>query len=446
LVIWQTNVSSGTRMNIDPRDSSTEVLAQPIAARSRLTGGASSTRIVGLVTLAVFINYIDRGNLATAAPLMQDELHLSAAELGVVLSAFYYGYVICMPATGWLAERFGARAVLAAGVSLWSLATFGTGFVGSFGALLGLRILLGVGESVAFPCASKVLANTVAVGRLGIANGVLSFGYLLGPAVGTLLGGALMARFGWRPVFLVFGALAILWLVPWWRTRIPEAGTAGVPAQSPPAFGEILRQRALWGASLGHFAANYGYYFIVSWLPFYLVKARGFSIESMAETASWAYLVNALGALTMGWAADRWIRAGISPNLVYKTIMATAHLAGIVCMVGMVDLRQTGSLIALFAFELISGFSYPGLFAIPQIIAGPAATGRWVGIQNAAGNAAGLIAPAVTGVLVERTGRFDLAFALAAAVNVLGLVGWVFMLPRIAPLRWRSGRAVAAVE
>ena len=410
--------------------------------RARAPGTTSSTtRVVALVTLAVFINYIDRGNLATAAPLMQDELHLSAGELGVLLSAFYYGYVICMPATGWLAERFGARAVLAAGVTLWSLATFGTGFVGSFGALLGLRILLGVGESVAFPCASKVLANAVDVGRLGVANGVLSFGYLLGPAVGTLVGGALMARFGWRPVFIVFGALAILWLAPWQRTRLPAPGAAGAAEESPPAFGEILRQRALWGASIGHFASNYGYYFIVSWLPFYLVKARGFSIESMAETASWAYLVNALGALTMGFAADRWIRAGVSANLVYKTIMAAAHLAGIVCMIGMVALPQTGSLIALFAFELISGFSYPGLFAIPQIIAGPSATGRWVGIQNAAGNAAGLIAPALTGLLVERTGRFDLAFLLAAAVNVLGLVGWVFMLPKIAPLRWRTAMA-----
>ena len=415
--------------------------------RHRAAGAASSTtRVIALVTLAVFVNYIDRGNLATAAPLMQDELHLSAGELGVLLSAFYYGYVICMPATGWLAERFGARAVLAAGVSLWSLATFGTGFVGSFGALLALRILLGVGESVAFPCASKVLANAVDVGRLGVANGILSFGYLLGPAVGTLVGGALMARFGWRPVFIVFGALAIFWLVPWRRTRIAEAGVGDAPAESPPAFGEILRQRALWGASLGHFASNYGYYFIVSWLPFYLVKARGFSIASMAETASWAYLVNALGALTMGWAADRWIRAGVSANLVYKTIMAAAHLAGIVCMVGMVALPQTGSLISLFAFELISGFSYPGLFAIPQIIAGPAATGRLVGIQNAAGNAAGLIAPAITGLLVERTGRFDLAFALGAAVNVFGLIGWVLMLPRIAPMRWRSGPGAAATE
>ena len=409
--------------------------------------GSSATRIVLLVTAAVFINYIDRGNLATAAPLMQGELHLSAGELGVLLSAFYYGYVICMPATGWLAERFGAQAVLAAGVALWSIATFSTGFAMGFASLLALRILLGIGESVAFPCAAKLLANSVETGRLGIANGVMSFGYLLGPAVGTLVGGYLMIYVGWRPVFMVFGAIALAWLLPWRKTVIgrgyrPADGT--VPAatdDTPPAFGEILRQRALWGASLGHFASNYGYYFIVSWLPFYLVKARGFSIGSMAAIASWAYLLNAASALTMGWAADRWIRGGRSPTLVYKSIMGVTHVAGIVCMIGMVSLPQTGSIVALFVFEVISGCSYPGLFAIPQIIAGPSATGRWVGIQNAAGNAAGLIAPAITGLLVERTGRFDLAFMLAAAVNVLGLIGWVFMLPRIAPLQWRTATA-----
>lgn len=159
---------------------------------------SSAARLVILATAAVFINYIDRGNLATAASLIQDQLHLSATQIGILLSAFYYGYVVCMPAMGWLAERYGAKRVMAMGVFVWSIATFATGFAGSFAALLVLRVVLGIGESVAFPCASKVLAQAVEVGRLGIANGVLSFGYLLGPAVGTLLGGYLMLLYGWR--------------------------------------------------------------------------------------------------------------------------------------------------------------------------------------------------------------------------------------------------------
>lgn len=397
----------------------------------------SAARLVLLVTTAVFINYIDRGNLATAAPMMQDELDLSASELGILLSAFYYGYVVCMPAMGWLAERYGAKRVLAAGVAIWSLATLATGFAGSFVALLTLRVLLGVGESVAFPCASKVLARAVRVSRLGMANGILSFGYLLGPAVGTLMGGYLMTVFGWRPVFIVFGAVSLVWLWPWARVKInPPTIPTQSDADGQPSLPQILQRRELWGASLGHFASNYGYYFIVSWLPFYLIKSRGFSIGSMVAIASWAYLLNAVSALTMGWLADRWIRSGRSPTIVYKSLMAANHLAGIGCMIGMVMLPPAGSIAALFVFEIVSGCSYPGLFAIPQILAGPRASARWVGVQNAAGNLAGLIAPAITGVLVDRTGLFDVAFTLAAAVNVLGLIGWVRMLPTIAPIRW----------
>jgi MFS family permease len=399
----------------------------------------SAVRLVLLVTAAVFINYIDRGNLATAAPLMQNELHLSTSQLGILLSAFYYGYVACMPAMGWLAERYGAQRVLAAGVGIWSIATLMTGFAGSFAALLVLRVLLGIGESVAFPCASKVLAHAVDTSRLGVANGIMSFGYLLGPAVGTLLGGYLMTVFGWRPVFIVFGALSLMWLWPWRRMEMgTPAATHPSSTESQPSFAQVLRRRELWGASLGHFASNYGYYFIVSWLPFYLIKSRGFSMGSMVAIASWAYLLNALSALAMGWLADRWIRAGRSPTIVYKGIMAANHIAGIACMIGMVVLPAAGSIAALFVFEIISGCSYPGLFAIPQILAGPAASARWVGVQNAAGNVAGLIAPAITGVLVDQTGLFDVAFALAAGVNVLGLIGWVLMLPKIAPIQWTT--------
>jgi nitrate/nitrite transporter NarK len=240
-------------------------------------------------------------------------------------------------------------------------------------------------------------------------------------------------------VFIVFGAVSLVWLWPWSRVAItPPAAATPSTNDSQPSFPEVLRRRELWGASLGHFASNYGYYFIVSWLPFYLIKSRGFSMGSMVAIASWAYLLNALSALAMGWLADRWIRFGHSPTIVYKLVMAANHLAGIACMIGMVTLPAAGSIAALFVFEAVSGCSYPGLFAIPQILAGPRASARWVGVQNAAGNVAGLIAPAITGVLVDQTGLFDVAFAVAAGVNVLGLIGWVFMLGKIAPIQWTT--------
>ena len=394
-------------------------------------------RPVLLVTLAVFINYIDRGNLATAAPLIQDQLGLSATQLGLLGSAFYYTYVPFMPMAGWLAEHLGPKRVLAAGIVVWSLATAFSGLVGGFSALLILRLLLGVGESVAFPAATKIVATSVPLERLGFANGFMGFGYLVGPAVGTALGGYLMNWIGWRAVFLLLGAASLLWLWPWQRTSIPTRDDR-LDGSAVPPLAEILSQRALWGAALGHFASNYSYYFIIAWLPFYLVKVHGFSMVSMATTASWAYLLNAGAAFATGWIIDRRIRAGQDPTHLHKLIMASAQLGSVVCMAAMVVLPPAGAIVALLMFELIAGCSYPGLFAIAQTLAGPSATGRWVGVQNACGNIAGMVAPVATGVLVDRTGKFDWAFSIAAVVSALGFIGWVWILPQIRPITWST--------
>jgi len=422
---------SGHQMTNEP---AAPAATSPIGA----SAATSPTRLVLLLSAAVFINYVDRGNLATAAPLMQDELHLSATQLGVLLSAFYWSYVAVMAPGGWLAERYGAKRVLGVGVALWSLATLLTGFAGGFLSILLLRLMLGLGESAAFPCSSKLIASEVAVSRIGIANGVIGFGYSVGPAVGTFLGGLLMTQVGWRPVFMLFGALSLVWLLPWSRVVVHEPTLARPAADPGPTLQQILKQRGLWGASLGHFASNYNYYFILAWLPVYLVKVRGLSMATMATVAGAAYLVNALSVLAGGWLIDAWVRSGRSIQVIYKGMMALNHVAAIGCMAGMVLLPATGCIACLFGYQVFMGLSSPGVFGIPQIMAGPTAAARWVGIQNTCGNVAGILAPAITGVLVDATGQFASAFALAGLINVLGVIGWVFVLPKIRRLDWAA--------
>jgi MFS family permease len=163
------------------------------------------TRTIGLLfllSLSVFINYVDRGNLSVAAPLLKGELHLSAYQLGILLGAFFWTYTTLMIVSGWMVDRFNVSWVLAAGFAAWSLATGLTGVVHGFLPLLTCRLLLGAGESVAFPSYGKIIARHVSQEHRGIANAVIVSGMTLGPAVGTLICGNLMGKYGWRPVFI----------------------------------------------------------------------------------------------------------------------------------------------------------------------------------------------------------------------------------------------------
>jgi MFS family permease len=404
---------------------------------------ASPTRtalpVVGLLALVLFINYVDRGALPTAAHLIQDDLHLDEKQLGLLFSAFFWTYTLVQVPMGWLAERYGAHRVLAAGLAVWAVATVCVGFVHSFAMLLVLRLLLGVGESVGFPCVAKLVAAVAPVKSLGMANGIVACGYLFGPAVGTYAGGIVMAADGWRAAFVLFGGLSLLWLIPWSRVTLPLRATRRSDADRP-LLRDILAQPSLWGTALGLLSSNYVFYFMLTWMPYYLVRERGFSTVEMAQIAGFAYVINALSAITAGWIQDRLIRRGFSANGVYKVTMAIAHLGFVACMVTMAMGARPLALAAMFFYQFLCGAQSPGVYAVPQILAGPSATGRWVGIQNSVGSFAGVVAPAATGFLVGTTHHFTAAFLLAAAASLFGLIGWIAMLPKLALLPWDLGK------
>ena len=226
-------------------------------------------------SLALLINYIDRGAIATAAPLLQDELKLSPSEIGWVLAVFYWAYAPLQPVMGWLADRIGPALVLAGGFALWSLATAATGLVWGLASLVVLRLLMGAGEATFYPSALSLLVRNVPPTQRALATATMQFGAVLGPAIGTLLGGMIMLHFGWRTMFVVMGCASLTWLF-FWRRRM-RAGGPVAPAQTghDPPYGVILRQRALWGGMLGTFCSNYAFYFVFSWLPLYLVRERG---------------------------------------------------------------------------------------------------------------------------------------------------------------------------
>ncbi len=396
-----------------------------------------SVRVVVLLALAAFINYVDRGNLATAGPLIRDELALSNAQLGMLLSAFFWTYAPAQLLVGWLAERFDARIVLAAGLAVWGGATVVTGIATGFMTLLLLRLALGLGESVMYPASFKLLACDALDEQRGRANGLLAAGQSLGPAFGTLIGGLLMAWLGWRAVFIATGLVSLLWLWPWLRTSRSVGGSPPAsPLHAAPQSLELLRNRELWGSCIGQFCETYSLYLVLSWLPVYLVKARGFSVAEMAQMGAGIYGVYAVTSVITGWGSDRWRMAGATANRVRKTALITGLvlIAGCLILCSVADL--VGSVLALVGCGVGFGVATPALFATAQTLAGPAAAARWMGVQNFVGNLAGIAAPVITGIAVDRTGSFSAGFVIAAVVALVGIVAYGVIVRRIEPIDW----------
>jgi MFS family permease len=396
-----------------------------------------SVSLVLLLATAIFINYVDRGNLATAAPLLQGEFHLSNTQVGTLLSAFYWTYAPLQLLAGWMAERFDVHRVLPAGLALWAVATMLTGLAGGFGTLLALRFLLGLGECVMYPCQCKLLGLWALEHQRGKANGANAAGQALGPAVGTLIGGLLMAQFGWRAVMVGFGAVSLLWLWPWIATTRNSPSTVGAAGpQRPPTYAEILRRREARAACLGHFCGNYTLYFVLSWLPLFLVKARGFSMAEMSKIGAAVYVLYALSSVATGWASDRWILAGQSPSVARKTFMITSCIGVAACLLLTAGASPATAIVWLLIMGIFFGFSSGPMFAITQTLAGPRASGKWVGLQNFVGNLAGILCPIVTGFLVDRTGSFSWAFVVAAGISLVGVLVYGVLIPRIHTLEW----------
>ncbi len=407
--------------------------------------GGLRTGVVALLALAVFINYVDRGNLATAAPLMQGELKLTHTDVGLLLGAFFWSYTPGQLLAGWVAEKINAYRTIAIGLALWSLATLATGFATGFVAIFALRLVLGLGESVAFPCSSKLLAEHLPSHRLGAANGMIGAGLALGPAFGTLIGGLLMARYGWRPVFILFGLASILWLVPWLGLTRQASREASARVRSAvPSFRAIIRQRAAWGACLGHFSGNYAFYFVILWLPLYLVKSRGFSVGQMAVIGGFIYVVYAISCQLTGLISDAWMRAGASATLVRKSFIVTSHLGSAICLLFCAIGGPLTAVVSLVVAGVCFGFGTPTIYAIGQTLAGPRAGGKWVAVQNCVGNLAGIVAPAVTGFIVDRTGQFAPAFLVAGAVGLLGVIGWGVIIREVAPVDWAKSGSIGS--
>jgi MFS family permease len=402
--------------------------------------------VLVLLAICVLINYVDRGNLSIAAPMLKSELRLSASQLGILFAAFFTSYTAMQFVVGRLVDQFNVNRVLAAGFLIWSLATAATGLVRGFALLLSMRLILGVGESVAVPASSKILARYLPEHHRGFASGVIMSALRCGNAVGTFGAGFLMAKFGWRPVFIAIGLVSLLWLPAWAKCMPHDGRVIGQSLTATPGFAEIFRQRSFWGTSAGQFCCNYLFYFMITWLPTYLVFERHLSMATMVWVAGMYYSVDAASAVTTGVLQDFWIRKGYTPTLVRKLAMAIGFSIAAVAVIGSAVAGSHTYVLWLVATGIGCGMTSPGIFTFCQTLAGPHAVGRWYGAQNGFSNFAGVVGPALTGFVLERTGNFLLPFAITSMLCVAGGLAWVFIVGRIEQVSWAPKREASSTQ
>jgi ACS family D-galactonate transporter-like MFS transporter len=408
--------------------------------------------MVVMAFLATTINYVDRANLGVAAPSIQRDLGLTNTQTGWILGAFFWTYAAFQLPSGWAVDRVGARLVYALAVVWWSLFTGATAVARGFASLLGFRLLLGAGEAPAYPCNAKVVADWFPRQERAFATSIFDSGARVGTALSLPIVTGIIGTLGWRASFLITGLLGFGWAAVWLRVyRLPrehawvsaeevayiEAGQAAPATSSAPVpWRHLFRYRTVWGMMLGFFCLNFVIYFFITWFPTYLVRARGFTLLKLGSYGMIPPLAALFGGYLGGLVSDRLARSGLSLTWARKLPIVGGMLVS--SCIGLAVIVPT----AAWALALFS-LSYAGLtFAAASVWALPADVapsrrhvGSIGGIQNFASNLAGIAITYYVGHVVDRTGSFVTALAVAGGFSVLGAFAYLVVVPEIAPLR-----------
>jgi MFS transporter, ACS family, solute carrier family 17 (sodium-dependent inorganic phosphate cotransporter), other len=402
--------------------------------------------LAGLCFFGTFICYIDRVNISLAAIAMQEQFGWSDTTKGYVLSSFFIGYMATQVAGGALANRFGGKIVLGVAVLWWSVFTILTPPAAaiSLGFLIITRILMGIGEGMAFPSMYNLFGRWIPAAEKSRVVAVTFSGISLGTLSALVLTGPIIERFGWPSVFYIFGGLGIVWFFFWQRlvTNTPQThptisaaelelieASAGAAAKADhiPWKG-LFSSLAIWAIIINHFCANWGFYVLLAWLPSYFKTAWGMSLTGAGLASAAPWLSMFLMTNVAAWIADAQIRRGISVTYVRKQ-QQTIGLVGAAIFLYLVRGLEPGQTTLAIVYMCCSlgllSFVLSG-FATNHLDVAPRYADVLLGITNTAGTIPGIFGVFITGYLVEQTGSFDVAFALAAGIFIFGAV--VFLL------------------
>lgn len=385
--------------------------------------------VVGLVFIAIVLNYVDRQILALLKPTLQAEFHWSDRDYSHMASAFQFAAAIAFLGTGWFIDKVGLRPGFALGVGVWSLAGMAHAFVSSVAGFVGVRAVLGVAESIGTPAAVKTAATyfeprerSIALGLGGIAPNV---GAILTPLLIPLM--ALMM--GWKATFLIAGGLGLVWVVVWLAVRLPEQPQSDADAPAM-AWSALLTDRRQWAIILGKALTDQVWWFLLFFLPDLFHRVFGLDQSALGRPVALVYAMAAVGGITAGFLPAALMGRGWSVNAARKVTMLI--YAVMVLPVPLLIHAQSPWLaafivgVALFAHQ---GFS-TSLFGLTTDVFPARVVGSAIGIGAFAGNLSGMAMIEFTGWSLD-AGHGYLPMLLICAVTYLAALGVIhLLLPR----------------
>lgn len=399
---------------------------------------------VFLLFLVYGINYLDRVALSITAPMVQKDLGIDAAQMGIVFSTFFVGYALFNFLGGLASDRLGPKLVYVLAVGLWSIFCGMTAVAVGFISLMIVRLLFGMAEGPLCAAANKMVNNWLPRDAAATAMGLLSAGSPLGGAIAGPIVGLLAAQLGWRPAFWIVCAIGLVWMVIWMfsttdRPTVPVRGSAsasGTAAQArrvpplgdaPPAnalaMSQYILQPRILATAAAFFSYNYVLFFFLSWFPSYLVKAHHLNIREMSIATVVPWLVGTVGLACGGAISDAIYKLTGNLLMSRRIVLVTCLLGAGVCVAVSGAIQSTQGAVALMSVSLFFLYATGAIYwAIVQDVVHPARVGGVSGFLHCMGSLSGVVGPAVTGLIVERSGSFASAFVLAGAIALVGAV------------------------
>jgi ACS family D-galactonate transporter-like MFS transporter len=416
----------------------TTTASSPIAAPAQVAAPVYSKRMLwGLVVLlasASVIAYIDRVNRSVALvdPGFESVFDLSNTQRGFANSAFFWSYAVLQIPAGWVVDRYGSKYPLALGFAVWSVLTAATALTTGFASLFFIRLLLGVGEAVVHPACMRWIRFNFPERQRGLAIGLFMSGSKFGPAIGAVLAAMLIESFGWQTMFVLVGLASLLWLIPFMlvmkndRGAAPATVAATATVQSV-SMSRLLANPIIWGTVIGTFCYMYFVYFCLTWMPAYYSEQMGLSLKSSGLYTTFSFAGMAIVSIVGGFCADWFIGRGSSPVTVRKTFTIAGFLMASTVLIG----AQATSLDVALFFSVLSlsglGLATANYWALTQTLIPGGAIGRIVGIQNTAASGAGIVAPILTGWLVDVTGSYTAPMQTVGLFIGVGICAYIFL-------------------